>query len=141
MNHKAVVGFEALGSSAQPAVPELIKIFEENISADSECETANSLGCIGPAANQAIPALLGGLTNSNYDVRQQIIRTLLQLHAETNRQAVMAFVQNFADPDLVVPAWQSLWGTPPMMSEELFSTASQAIALRRSKRFRRWSSA
>jgi hypothetical protein len=103
-NHKAAVGFEALGPSAQIEVPALIKIFEENISADSESETANSLGWIGPAASEAIPSLLTGLTNSNYFVRWQIVRALLQIHAEANAQAVSAFVQHNVEPNLLVPA-------------------------------------
>jgi HEAT repeat protein len=103
-NHKAAVGFEALGPAAKTAVPELIKIFEENISDDSEGETANSLGWIGPEANPAIPALLRGLTNATYYVRWQTVRALLQIHAEENPQAVLAFAKNNVEPDLVVPA-------------------------------------
>src|SRR5579863_6996808 len=64
LNHKAAVGFEALGSAAQAAVPDLIKIFNENISAESQCETAISLGWIGPGARAAVPALAAGLTNA-----------------------------------------------------------------------------
>ena len=103
-NHKAAVGFEALGPAAQSAVPALIEIFEESISADSQSEAANSLGWIGPAARQAIPSLLNGLTNSNYFCRWEIVRALIQMHAQENPQAVSVFVQNNVEPDLLVSA-------------------------------------
>ena len=40
---------------------ELIHIYEENISTESQCATADALSSIGPAASNAIPALLRGV--------------------------------------------------------------------------------
>ena len=96
-HHKATVGFETLGSDAKPAVPGLIRIFKQAISADSQYETATSLGWIGPSASRAVPCLIAGLSNTNNRVRQQVTWALAQIAGP---------------PDLVVPALVKAMGDP-----------------------------
>src|ERR1700722_14577116 len=79
---EAARGFEVLGTSAKDAVPALIAIYNERISPDSQMATAYALGCIGPAARNAIPQLLEAATNADCNVRQCAIRSLGQIHSE-----------------------------------------------------------
>jgi hypothetical protein len=88
INADAARAFDALSADAKEAVPELIKIFEQNISVNSQNYTAWSLGAIGPPAAKAIPTLLRGTTNTNY----------------TRRNAIFALGRIHAEPELVVPA-------------------------------------
>src|SRR5258708_18353029 len=67
---QAVKAFQRLGPSAKTAVPALIEIYEQNISAVSQIETAHALGSIGPPARQARPALLRGMPKMDAHVRQ-----------------------------------------------------------------------
>jgi hypothetical protein len=81
-NNHATEGFKALGSVASNAVPQLIEIYELNISEDSQSETAMSLAYVGPAAIAAVPSLLNGIkTNSSSDVRFSSIKTLGAIHS------------------------------------------------------------
>jgi hypothetical protein len=57
--------FFELGRSAQNAVPALIEIANQNISRDSQYYAVYSLGCIGPAAKEAVPSLLRWTTDTN----------------------------------------------------------------------------
>jgi HEAT repeat protein len=100
-HHKAAAGFEALGSEAKGAVPGLIRVFEANISADSQSETATSLGWIGPAAEQAVPCLLAGATSTNREVRRYSVWALGQIHS-TPDLVVPALAKALSDPDFVV---------------------------------------
>ena len=65
LNFRAREGFALLASKASNAVPALIKICDENISSASHLFALGSLGWIGPAASNAIPALLRGLNSTN----------------------------------------------------------------------------
>jgi hypothetical protein len=119
-NGQAARAFDSLGADAKEAVPELIKIFEQNISPNSQNYTAWSLGAIGPAASQAVPTLLGGTTNTYY----------------TGRTAIFALGRIHAEPELVVPALTELLKDPnrdvrvsTISSLELFgSDAKPAVA-------------
>lgn len=79
---QAVKAFQRLGPSARGAVPALIEIYEQNLSAASQIETAHALGSIGPPASPAIPALLRGMTNIDANVRCGTAFVLSQIHAE-----------------------------------------------------------
>lgn len=101
-NAEAARAFDSLGADAKDAVPELIKIFEQNISAYSRNYTAWSLGAIGPSAAKAIPTLLGGTTNTNL-YRCTAIFALGKIHAEPEL-VVPALTKFLKDPDRAVRA-------------------------------------
>lgn len=96
-NQAAYFAFLKLGARAEAAVPELIQIFELNISPFSQQCTASSLASLGPAANVAIPILASALTNANPLVRQDIVNSLGRLHSE---------------PELVVPTLMKALNDP-----------------------------
>ena len=62
-NMQAANGFHALGPEAREAVPRLIKLYERNRSVLDRELVAHALGGIGPAASNAVPVLLGVITN------------------------------------------------------------------------------
>lgn len=97
-NFSAVDGFRALGARASNAVPELIKIFDENISENSQQATAMSLGYIGPAAAPAVPSLLCGLTNEFPGIRSSCESALGAIHALPD-QVIPAFIPLLHDAD------------------------------------------
>ena len=82
-------GFRALGPLASNAVPELVKIYDQNLSPMSQATIAGIFGTIGPAAKAAVPSLVRELVNTNGSVRNNAIVALGRIHA---------------DPDVVVPA-------------------------------------
>jgi len=82
-HRQAVQAFEILGDDAKGAVPALIKIYNLNISDDSQYAVAAALGWIGPSARLAIPSLLQGMNGTNFHVRLFSIRALGQIHAES----------------------------------------------------------
>jgi HEAT repeat protein len=102
-NANAARAFDSLGADAKEAVPELIKIFEQNISSNSQNYTAWSLGAIGPAAAKAIPTLLGGTTNTYRGTRCDAIFALGKIHAEPEL-VVPALTKFLKDPDREVRA-------------------------------------
>lgn len=61
-------GFDALGSMAEGAVPELAKIAERNVSATSRLAAIRSLGLIGHAARPAVPYLIQLVKEGSADV-------------------------------------------------------------------------
>jgi len=85
----ALMGFEILGPVAQQAAPVLIKLYEQNISPQSQYATSHALIAIGPAAQTiAVPPFLRAAASSNGTVR---------------RVAVLALSDVRAEPQLVVP--------------------------------------
>jgi HEAT repeat protein len=98
---EAVKAFQRLGPSARGAVPALIEIYEQNLSAASQIETAHALGSIGPPASPAVPALLAGMTNLDANVRRETAFVLGQIHAEPALVAP-ALTNSLHDPSLPV---------------------------------------
>ena len=94
-NDEAAIGFMFLGTNAQPAVPALIKIYEQNISPRSQVAASRALIAIWPAAPTAIPSFLRRVASTNETIRSVAVMALMQV-----------------DPELVVPALAtSLSGT------------------------------
>jgi hypothetical protein len=90
LNMQALKGFEVLRANAQPAVPELITIYELHISPENQFYVSQALIAIGPqAARAAIPSFLRAAGSSDARVREIAIGALSHVHAE---------------PSLVVPA-------------------------------------
>jgi hypothetical protein len=98
-NQEALHGFQTLGSSASNAVPELIRIYVRNMSPDSEWTTAQSLAFIGPAASNAVPALLGRVSAMKVMTRTNQMEFIC---------ALFALGQIHAQPEVVVPALTEL---------------------------------
>jgi hypothetical protein len=97
-NIQASRAFIVLGDTAKGAVPELVKMFEENLSADSLSALEDALTWIGPAAKPAIPVLLRTATNSNSKVRANALWALGEIHAEP-QLCVPALIQGLNDSD------------------------------------------
>jgi len=94
-NDEAAIGFMFLGTKAQPAVPALIKIYEQNISPRSQVAASRALIAIWPAAPTAVPSFLRGVASTNETIRSVAVMALMQV-----------------DPELVAPALApSLSGT------------------------------
>jgi HEAT repeat protein len=100
-NARAALAFDSLGALANEAVPELIEIFEQNISAHSQSYTAWSLG--GTRSAKAIPTLLRGTTNTYLATRCNAISALAKIHAEPEL-VVPALTKFLKDPDRRVRA-------------------------------------
>jgi HEAT repeat protein len=81
-NTEASRAFIVLGDSAKGAVPELVKLLQENLSPESRSEVEDALTRIGPAAEPALPLLLRAATNSNPRVRANALWALGQIHAQ-----------------------------------------------------------
>lgn len=84
-NEQAFMGFQALGSDAVSAVPELIKILDQNVSESSENYTARTLAVIGPEAKAAVPLLLRAATSTNVSDHSDAIWALGQIHADSDK--------------------------------------------------------
>jgi hypothetical protein len=65
---QAAQAFQILGASGSNAVAALNEIFDRDISPSSQDSAAVALGSIGPAASNAVPSLLRGLSKTNYSV-------------------------------------------------------------------------
>jgi hypothetical protein len=92
--HAGRDGFSILDPKAQSAVPALVDIINQNISATSRSYTMEALAHIGPAAREAVPCLLTFVTNA----------VVTRTDAEMQLDAITALGQIHADPDRVVPA-------------------------------------
>jgi hypothetical protein len=99
VNFEAARAFGVLGAGASNAVPELIKIYRQNTSEDSQDAVVRSLGYIGPAARNAVPLLWVQTRSTNDYCRMSAIWALGEIHTqpETVVPALMSLFQN-ADP-------------------------------------------
>ncbi|MDB6067029.1 MAG: HEAT-like repeat protein [Pedosphaera sp.] len=82
-------GFRALGAGGKDAVPELIRIFEQDHSTESREDVAEVLNRIGSAAELAVPALVLSLGDTKSHYRVPVIQALREIHAR---------------PEIVLPA-------------------------------------
>jgi hypothetical protein len=103
-NHQGAMGLQALGQTAQSAVPAVIQIYEARLSPSSERWSSYALGAIGPAAKEAIPALLRGATNADPQSRQNSLIALASMHTEP-ALVVAALTNAFRDEDGNVRLW------------------------------------
>ena len=79
---QAATAFHALGTTASNAVPQLIQIYRDKISLDSQGGCAEALGWIGPASSEAIPDLMSAATNSDKNLRAVAVEALGNIHAK-----------------------------------------------------------
>jgi hypothetical protein len=96
-NDEAEYAFQMLGTNAACAVPALTKIYQDNVSPNSQRCAALALAHMGPAAIAAVPVLMADFVHTNADVRFY---------------AVSAIIHIGGDPDIVVPALKSLLKDP-----------------------------
>lgn len=106
-NRDALLGFEILGSQAQPAVPALVRVFEQNPSEQVRYLAIQSLAAIGPAAREAIPAFLRAAASPNARRRGLGTYALGQVRADPGL-SVPVLVSSLADTDVVVRGWATL---------------------------------
>ncbi len=98
INARAYYGFSALRTDGAGAVPQLIKMLNENVSDYSKALAAGSLACIGPPSRPAIPALLQAVRGStNEGVHNSVFRALGRIHEYPN-EVVPVLVQGLRDP-------------------------------------------
>jgi hypothetical protein len=81
-NSEAEYAFEVLSTNAVSAVPELIKIYEEDVSFSSQRCAALALGHIGRGAQAALPALIRNFTHTNGDVRFYAVSAVMSIGGE-----------------------------------------------------------
>jgi hypothetical protein len=93
--------FVRLGADAKDAVPELIGIFDQHISEESQAGIADILSSIGPAAREAIPSLLRAATNQNPSVHVCVISALSAIHAKPE-SLVPLLTKCLSEPDAAV---------------------------------------
>lgn len=80
-NNRAMSAFKLLGNGAKDAVPALIEMYQRNLPAHSQDLALFCLSAIGPAASNAIPALLEGITDSDAGRRDASIFVVGQIHS------------------------------------------------------------
>lgn len=80
-NMHAVLGFRALGGLAEPAVPELIKLYRTNPMRGPWGPGA-ALSLIGPKAKSTVPALLSNLQSTNVAAREVAAAALGEIHSD-----------------------------------------------------------
>jgi len=102
-NFKAYHSFVVLGSRASNAVPRLIEIFDRDHSAFCQQAVPAILGHIGPAASQATPTLLWGMTHTNGIVRGNSIFALRQIYPDP-KLVLPALIRSLNDPETRVRA-------------------------------------
>lgn len=99
----AFQSFISMGPNASNAVPRLIEIFDHDPSPFPQQAVPAILGYIGPAARQAVPTLLRGMTHTNGMVRNNAIFALGRIHAEPEL-VVPALINCLNDPDALICA-------------------------------------
>jgi hypothetical protein len=81
-HEEAEYAFKMLGTNAASAVPELSRIYEQNISASSQRCAALALGHIGRGAQAALPALISNFAHTDADVRFYAVSAVLHIGGE-----------------------------------------------------------
>jgi hypothetical protein len=100
-NSDAASGFKILGTNALPALPELIAIYERNISSWSQDAAADAIVAIGPEARRAIPAFVQAAAHSNAHTRVGAISALGSIHAES-AIVVPVVAKSLAETNIIV---------------------------------------
>jgi HEAT repeat protein len=94
-HYRAQSGFAVLGATAKPAVVELIRMLSDT-NHEVKMTAIVCLGCIGPAAEDAVPALVPFVTNSGRVLSGCSIQALGRIHAlpKTCVSAIMAVMES-----------------------------------------------
>lgn len=103
LNEEGERGFLALGADGRDAVPALAELYQWNSSNPKlRCSLAKVLGGMGPAAKQAVPALIQGLGDTNNAACASAIIALGRIHSEPGL-AVPALVKCLGRQDGYIP--------------------------------------
>jgi hypothetical protein len=108
INIEAMDGFSALGVRASNAVPELIKILDQNYSSSSRGCTAFTFAYIGPEAKLAVPALLRAATSTNEYVYGNSITALGGIQADP--KVVVPVLIRALQNSSPVTRWNAVYG-------------------------------
>ena len=106
LNQEAFMDFQALGPAAAGAVPELIKILEQDVSLSSETFTIRSLAIIGPPARAAVPLLLRTATDTNVSDHSDALWALGLIHDDPHEvvPVLIRALDNPSDQDKLFAA-------------------------------------
>ncbi len=107
-NEEAEYAFEVLGTNAVSAVPELIRIYEQDVSPSSQRCAALALGHIGRGAQAALPTLIRHFTHTNGDVRFYAVSAVMSIGGEPG-VVLPAQTSALKDPNVNV-RWNALVG-------------------------------
>jgi HEAT repeat protein len=105
LNADAVIGFEILRADAQQAVPALIRLYEQNVSPQSQAATSRSLNALGPAAQRlAVPVFSRAAGSSNVVERNAAVWALSEVDAERAdpKQVLPALIKALGDTNFVI---------------------------------------
>jgi hypothetical protein len=83
IRNRALRGYTSLGKAAKGEVPHLIHLLETETSASKRCYFILALGCIGPEAKAAVPALAKAANDPNDDVRKNALWALANIRMWT----------------------------------------------------------
>jgi hypothetical protein len=97
-HNQAVIGFRTLRAGARSAIPELMRIYEENLSVESRAAVLESLRAIGPDARAAIPLLLRAATNHFDWIRGCAVQALGTMDDQAE-VIVPVLINSLDDPD------------------------------------------
>jgi HEAT repeat protein len=100
---QATEAFRILGSNAAPAVPELMKIYDDGPYPYTRQVISQVLGEIGPTAKASLPTLLRALGDTNLFVRNNAAVSLGRIQSEPEL-AVPKLIASLNDPEPVVRA-------------------------------------
>jgi hypothetical protein len=112
-NRVAITALDNLGSSAEPAMPDMIRAYNNSLSNVAQAvdhdypaeylalTVPQLLGKMGPAARGAIPSLLQGAASTNANVRWVAVTALGQIHSDS-ATVVPFLVKLLKDPDPIV---------------------------------------
>ena len=95
---QAIQGFWALGSRAEPAVPELRRLLHKPVTWEG---AVSALGAVGPAA---VPILASELSNSNCPMQSYLVTVLVDMAPSVSRTVVPVLVDGVTNPGCHVPA-------------------------------------
>ena len=107
-HEEAEYAFQVLGTNAASAAPELITIYQDNISLSSQRCAALALGHIGRGAQAALPVLIPHFTHTNDDVRFYAVSAVMSIGGEPGI-VVPALTSALKDPNDNV-RWNALSG-------------------------------
>src|ERR1051325_6601194 len=107
-HEEAEYAFSVLGTNAASAVPELIRIYERNVSTRSKRYVAQALADIGAPSEPAVPLLMKDFRNADQSVRFHAITAVSTIggKAETVVPALLSILKD-TRPEI---RWNAIFG-------------------------------
>ena len=107
-HEEAEYAFSMLGTNASSAVPELIRIYEQNISPSSQRCAALALGHIGRGAQAALPVLIRRFTHADRNVRFDAVSAVMHIGGKS--EVVVPALTSVLRDSSVDVRWNALVG-------------------------------